>query len=62
MREILVTVMVLVGLGLSACGSDSREERTTVVSPPPAQVQPGTTVVVPPGSTTKVCPPGYASC
>lgn len=28
MREILVTVMILIGLGLSACGSDTREDRT----------------------------------
>jgi uncharacterized lipoprotein len=62
MRTIIVTMMVVASLGLSACGSDTREERTTVVSPPPAQVQPGTTLVVPPGTTTKVCPAGYASC
>ena len=61
MRTILVTATAVICLGLSACGSD-REERHTVVTPPPAQVQPGTTVVVPPGTTTKVCPPGYATC
>ena len=61
MRAILVTATALICLGLSACGRDT-DERRTVVSPPPAQVQPGTTVVVPPGTTTKVCPPGYATC
>jgi len=61
MRSILVIVLFAC-VGLTACGSDTKEERTTVVSPPPAQVQPGATVVVPPGTTTKVCPQGYATC
>ena len=59
MRNFLV-IACLALLGLAACGE--REERTTVVNPAPAQVQPGSTVIVPPGTTTKVCPPGYATC
>ena len=61
MRELLAIVL-LACLGLAACGHDETKERTTVVNPPAAQIQPGTTVVVPPGTTTKVCPQGYATC
>jgi len=61
MRDIVVIVFVAC-LGLAGCGGSETQERTTVVTPPPAQVQPGSTIVVPPGTTTKVCPQGYASC
>ena len=61
MRNILVIVF-LASLGLAGCGSEKTERTTTVVSPPPAQVQPGTTLIVPPGTTTKVCPTGYTNC
>jgi hypothetical protein len=61
MRDILVIVF-LACLGLAGCGGSETQERTTVVTPPPAQAQPGSTIVVPPGTTTKVCPPGYATC
>jgi len=57
MRHILM-IAGLALLGLAACGG--HEEKTTVVTPPPVQVQPGATVVVPPGS--KVCPSGYTMC
>jgi hypothetical protein len=58
-----IPVIVLLGcLGLAACGHSETTDRTTVVNPPPAQVQQGSTVIVPPGSTTKVCPPGYTNC
>lgn len=59
MRSFLM-IACLALLGLAACGD--REEKTIVVNLPPAQVQPGSTVVVPPGTTTRVCPPGYATC
>ncbi len=59
MRNFLMIACVAL-LGLAACGG--REEKTTVVNPPPVQVEPGSTVVVSPGTTTKVCPPGYATC
>jgi hypothetical protein len=61
MRNIPVIVL-LACLGLAACGHSETTERTTVVSPTVTQIQPGSTIVVPPGTTTKVCPPGYSTC
>jgi hypothetical protein len=51
MRALLVlAVLTPFAFGLAACGDD---DRTVIVNP-----QPSSTVVVPPGSTTKVCPAG----
>lgn len=57
-----LAVLFMASFALAACGHDEARETTTVVGPPPAQVQQGSTVVVPPGTVTKVCPQGYTTC
>ena len=52
MRTLLA--MIVVSLGLVACGGD---DRPVVVTQPP-----GSTVVVPPAGTPVICPNGATAC
>lgn len=61
MRAILL-LPLLASLALAACSSRDDTRETTIVRPAPAVAQPGSTVVVPPGTVTKVCPQGYTTC
>lgn len=53
--RVTAAVLLLMALGLSACGEDA-PHKTVVVVPQ------GQTQVAPPGSVTKVCPAGYSTC
>jgi hypothetical protein len=55
MRQLLLVAILAPLLTLTACGGE--EHKTVIVNPPPAG-----TVVVPPGSQTKVCPAGTTVC
>jgi hypothetical protein len=56
MRQLLLVAILAPLITLSACGGEER--KTVIVNPPPA----AGTVVVPPGSQTKVCPQGATVC
>jgi hypothetical protein len=62
MRSVMV-IALLAPLVLAGCGGGDTKEKTVIVNPPPAQAEPGTTVVTPqPSAPVRVCPPGYATC
>ena len=57
MKSTLLALVLLLPVGLAACGGGSEEKKTVVINPPP-----NSTVVVPPSGEPKVCPSGETTC